>query len=122
MKLNVTANLKFGSGKVFMKGVYEGEIPQELIAEMKSGSRYISEVDVPNVRKASPAAVAARKKKAAEKRKVATVGKKKAAAEEKKAAAGEKKAAAGEKKAAEGKKAEIPVNQSTSKPPVKPGK
>ena len=50
MKLNVTANLQFGRGKTFMKGIYEGDIPKELIAEMKSGSRHISEISVPNVK------------------------------------------------------------------------
>lgn len=51
MKLNVTANLQFGRGKTFMKGIYEGDnIPKELIAEMKSGSRHISEVEVPNIK------------------------------------------------------------------------
>ena len=97
MKLNVTANLKFGPGKVFMKGVYEGEIPNELISEMKSGSRHISEVDVPNIRKPSAEAIA-KKKAAAEKRKKVVAAKKaaaKKAAEEK--AVAERKATEKEK-------------------------
>ncbi len=102
MKLNVTANLQFGPGRTFMKGIYEGDnIPKELIAELKSGSQHISEVDVPNIKKASAASIAKKK------RAVAAAAKKKAAdkkAENKKAAAAKQKAA-GEKEATEKKAA-----------------
>ena len=65
MKIKLDANLQFGRGNVFMKGVYEGDIPKELIAEMKSGSRHISEIDIPNIKSGPTKAEIAKAKKAA---------------------------------------------------------
>ena len=76
MKLNVTANLQFGRGRTFMRGIYGPDnIPKELIAEMRSGSRHISEVDIPNIKQTTTAA----KKAAAAKKRKAAAAKKKAA-------------------------------------------
>ena len=78
MKLNVTANLQFGRGRTFMRGIYGPDnIPKELIAEMRSGSRHISEVDIPNIKQTTTAA----KKAAAAKKRKAAAAKKKAAAD-----------------------------------------
>ena len=76
MKLNVTANLQFGRGRTFMRGIYGPDnIPKELIAEMRSGSRHISEVDIPNIKQTTTTA----KKAAAAKKRKAAAAKKKAA-------------------------------------------